>query len=662
MYCQICSAWNDNQRENCRRCRQKLLVVSRVYDLEGQDLFSDHPEEQYSLDEHLLERISILEEAVRRTATSVRQSLAVLHKLEQKTLVNQTGITTLRDLLESKHVFGHGEWSELWESRMEKQLLALEKRERFAMVKERIAALYRGPEAPPKGAGHDAPPEGGKRNAPKGGKRDTPPEGGKRDTPPRGGKRDTPPRGGKRDIFLRLLGEAEYALFALDVQRAVAVLEKAHGLDPENHELAFFLAEAFFNDGGNEVALAYFERVLGVKADHFESLVYSGVLCHQQDDGAKAEDLLKRAVAFYPDAFLPTFSLGAVYAARGRLSRAVEYLERAITIDAIPQALYLLGGCCYEMGKVTTAIRHLRAAIELDPTFEDAYHLLGLACLDRRWYRKALEAFREGQRLRPNKLDYRELIELLTGRQGEAPKVDDQAATCLRQAEDALHRGAMRDALSAYRRALAYDSENPTLLVGYAVACLQLGREREIEQVVDKVLALEPGERLKVGAYAILIEALRLEGKYREANRIGRLMLAGGSDFAKTVAYFEMAFNLADMGEDLDDALSFALSSVEHSPDELKQYPLAALGWVHYQRREFTESVDCLSRSNDLASSRRTLTHLGMALLAAGDRDQARLVLEQARGHRRERPLGDEVLEALRDGVRLLQDSPPTQR
>ena len=93
-----------------------------------------------------------------------------------------------------------------------------------------------------------------------------------------------------------------------------------------------------------------------------------------------------------------------------------------------------------------------------------------------------------------------------------------------------------------------------------------------------------------MGAYATLIEALRTEGKYREGNRIGRLMLAEGtSDFAKTVAYFELAFNLADMEEDLDEALAFARSSVEHSPEELKQFPLAALGWVHYQRREFSE-------------------------------------------------------------------------
>ena len=252
--------------ESCRRCHQKLLVISGAYTLEDQEVFEDPPEEQYSLDEHLLERISILEEAVRRTATSVRLSLGSLYKLEQKILVNQTGITTLRDLLETKQVFGHavsgascgnrGWRTSCWRSRS----ASASPRSRSGSPLSTAAASARSP-------------EGGQT---KGG---TSPEGGQ-----------------TRNTFLRLLDEAEYALLAFDVQRAVAALEQAHRLDPENHELAFFLAETFFNDGGNEAALAYFERVLAVKGDHFESLVYSGVLCHQQDDGERAEDLLKRAV------------------------------------------------------------------------------------------------------------------------------------------------------------------------------------------------------------------------------------------------------------------------------------------------------------------------------------------------------------------------------
>ncbi|MCP4663155.1 MAG: tetratricopeptide repeat protein [bacterium] len=614
MYCQVCGTGNPVEEEYCRRCQQKLMVVSGASAIEDQETFDSNPEEQFSFDEHLLERISILEEVVKRTAETTRYALGSLYKLEQKILVNQTGITTLRDLLESKRVIAREEWSELWESRMDRQLLALEKRERFAAVKEEIAALY---------------------------------------------------RGDGRNEFRQLLEEAEYSLLAFEIEDAMRILVEAHELDPDNHELSFFLGETFFNEGRSDAALRYFGRVLAIKPNHFESLVYSGVLHHEHRDAGGAEELLKRAVALYPDAFLPAFSLGAVYAAGGHLAQAVVFLERAAAADPIPQAFFLLGSCCYEMGRVTAAIRHLRETVRQDPASEEAHHLLGLAYLDRRWYRKALTAFREAQRLNPNRLRYHELMRLLAEPGGaepahgrSLPEVEGEAASLVRRAEESLHGGQSRQALSSYRQALSHDPDNPTLLVAYAMACLELGRAQEIESVVDKVIGLDPGDRLRATAYATLIEALRSEGRYREGNRVGRLLLSeGGSDFAKTVAYFEMAFNLAEIEEDLDDALSFARQSVELAPEELRQYPLAALGWVHYKRREFDQAVDCLTRSTELGTSSRTLTHLGMALLASGARERAREVLVRVRRlGEADGALQVKVLECLKDGARLLQD------
>ena len=100
MYCQVCGARNGEEQEYCRHCHQKLMVVSGPQAIEEQETFDAHPEEQFSFDEHLLERISILEEVVKRTTESLRQALGTIYKLEQQILVNQTGMTTLRDLLE----------------------------------------------------------------------------------------------------------------------------------------------------------------------------------------------------------------------------------------------------------------------------------------------------------------------------------------------------------------------------------------------------------------------------------------------------------------------------------------------------------------------------------------------------------------------------------
>jgi tetratricopeptide (TPR) repeat protein len=312
------------------------------------------------------------------------------------------------------------------------------------------------------------------------------------------------------------------------------------------------------------------------------------------------------------------------------------------------------------MGKLSSAVHYLQEAVRHDPAFEEAHHLLGLAYLDRHWTRKALDSFRQAQRLNPKRLQYQDLVSYLSGHNGAPlPEVGGEAEVWFRKGEEYRSRDNLKQAHSCYRRALALDPDNPTLLMSYALLCLHMNRSQEIEAVTRKVLDLNPGETLKATAYAALIEAMRSQGKYREGNRIGeRLLDEGSSNFTKSIAYYEMAYNLAEMEEDLDEALDYARRSVELAPDEIKQFPLAALGWVHYKRKEFDKAVDFLSRSSELGDSPTTLTHLGMALLASGEEDQARSVLAHARalGDRGE-ALQEKMMECMKDSARLIERS-----
>ena len=226
-------------------------------------------------------------------------------------------------------------------------------------------------------------------------------------------------------------------------------------------------------------------------------------------------------------------------------------------------------------------------------------------------------------------------------------------------AEASLDRGEIRGALSAYRHALGEDPENPALLVAYAMACLELGRIQEVESVIDKALELNPEEHLRATANATLMEALRSQGHYREGNRVGHQLLnEADSDFGKTVACFELALNLAEIEEDLDEALGYARRSVELAPDEVRPHSLAALGWVHFKRREFAQAVECLTRSSSAEGLEPHPEPPGHGLLAAGKRDEARKVLRRAR-KMSDSALGEKVLECLKDGTRRLQSGLP---
>ncbi|MDX1643836.1 MAG: tetratricopeptide repeat protein, partial [Thermoanaerobaculia bacterium] len=463
MLCQACGTPNDPDDEYCAKCQQKLLVVSGnvlVADVE----LEESEEEAVSFDEHLLERISLLEEAVRRSAETLQRVLSALNKQERNILVNHTGLTALGEVLEEKAVIDEEQWRTPWKAQLDHQLSALEKRQSFANIKERVAALYRGEE---------------------------------------------------REEFARLLEDAEFALYALDGARAVELLETAFAMDERNYELACFIGETHFNEGEAATALGYFVRVLESKPDHYQGLVYSGVILHEQGRVEDALGFLERAVDLYPESFLPLFSLGAVYAGEGELEAAVHYLERAVGIEPVPQASFLLGSAYYEMSELGRAIDSLERAVRHDPAFEEAHHLLGLAYLDRGWTRRALESFRRAQQLNPKKLRYGDLVRYLTGQAGSPlAQVEDGAAELLDAAEGELEGDAPDRALELYRRALASDPDNPTLLLSYALACLRVDDSGEAERAVRQLLEREPNEMLRATAYATLIEALRNEGRY----------------------------------------------------------------------------------------------------------------------------------------------------
>ena len=126
-FCQACGTPNPADQDICARCHQKLLIVSGAPGEEAEDLARDR-DADFSLDEHLLERVSILEEAVKRTAETVQRLVEALHKQEKNLLVSQTGFGTLRELLERRRLIGREEWADLWQAKMDYQLKALEKR------------------------------------------------------------------------------------------------------------------------------------------------------------------------------------------------------------------------------------------------------------------------------------------------------------------------------------------------------------------------------------------------------------------------------------------------------------------------------------------------------------------------------------------------------
>jgi tetratricopeptide (TPR) repeat protein len=605
MLCQSCSAYNEDDREFCFRCQNKLLVLSGVNAFEEDEVEEYEEEGDLSLDEHLLERVSALEEIVKRTAETLRSVVDAVQKHERAIFINQTGLLSAKELLEKKNVISSDELVELWESKMGEQMLALEKKQRFIERKDRIASLFRGE---------------------------------------------------KRERFLQLLTEAESAIDAFEPDRGIKALEEAFKLDRDNYELSFFLGEMFFNDGNLDRAKHYLERTLDVQPDHFDAAVFYGVLLHERQDLKGAERWLRRAIQISQESFLPYFSLGAIYARKGKLLRAQKFLEKAIQIEQLPQAHFLLGTIFYDKGQLERAIRSFQSALKLDPEYEEAIYHLGLCYLDRNWNRKAIDCFQEALELNPNKIEYQQALKIYDGISAHAPLDRSPAADEFKQAEAFATQGNYIEALDHYRRASVVDPDNVSILMPYALLCSHLDMNNEAINVSRRVLKDRPSEVVAAAAYTTLVEALRAEGNFKEANRALEEMLRDySSNYAKSIAYYEKAYNLAEMEENLDEALESAQLALRYSPKELKQFPLAALGWVYFKRRDYPNAVDFLTKSADLGPTATNLMHLGMALLESGQKDRARQVFRKAKSFKMKGAgLEEKILEQIRSTTKLI--------
>jgi tetratricopeptide (TPR) repeat protein len=452
MYCQTCGARNPDDEEFCARCHSKLLILSGVGVVEEG---SEAPEE-IPFDEHLLERISTLEDVVKRTGEAVKTLFETIGNLEKNLFVAHTGVLALQETLERGGVVRSEEVLDLWETKMDERMQAVEKKDRFLERRDRIMSRFPGED---------------------------------------------------REGFVRRLSEAEFAILALDADRGVRMLEDLSRLDRGNVELAFYLAETFFSGGDLERAAGYFKRILAVESNHFESLVYSGIAASESGETEAAESLLNRAVERKPEAILPHFALGALYANGARWDEAEEALSRAIDVASVASAHVLLGTVLRAEGKTREAIRFVRDFLEKHP-----------------------------------------------------------------------------------------------------------------------------------------------------------------SKTSRAVAYYELATTLAESDEDLDSALDYAGRALAEAPDELKPYPLAAMGWVHYKRKEFDRAIDCLRRSSERAAQPTTFHHLGMAYLAAGKPEEAKAAFTRAKTVARGGSLEDRMLRQVRSNIRFVEkfvrkkESPPARK
>jgi len=581
LFCQVCGTKNPSGQERCVRCGAKLLIVSgppeEDPELTEEGLFRAQEE----LEEHILERLTALEEGFRQLSTIIGATVERTAQIEHNLTVTHAGVEVLGELLESRGVLSRTEISSGWERSVDREMISRDLSRRFRQRSQRILSL----------AEHT---------------------------------------GDASEAFRRQLRALEIALLGRQIDLARELATELIRMAPENDELWSFIGEAAFETGDLESARIAFARVLELRGPHYETLIYLGTALSDLGELDEAESVLRQALEMAPDSFLPRFTLGALEVIRNRFARALTLLEDAVALDELPQVWHLIGICQLNLGHAGKAITAFRRAVELAPEFEDALYQLGLAYLRRGWNRRARETFQRLLALDPQRLQYQETVRLL---RVEPPRdLPPEVASLLRRAEAALERGRPRAALRDFEEAVRLAPGEAGLHATAALLASSLGENRRAVVHAHAVLDDPPADSpYLAAAIAALLESLRHAGRVRAARRLGRRLYGASPDaLSRAMAAYELAVVGAETGEDLEGARSLALEALETIPKELRHYPLAILGDIALKHGRPREAVGYLEQAADIAELPAVLRQLAIARLAAGDAAGAEEALEAA--------------------------------
>ena len=186
-------------------------------------------------------------------------------------------------------------------------------------------------------------------------------------------------------------GEYEAAL-----NNALDALE----IDPKNATSLAILGEVYTDVGNWDVAEDYLQQAADIDAENVLLLRNLAYLSEMRGDYDAAVELYDQAIAVEPHRFDLYIEKGRQYRvglldyekANEEYQKAVEVYRSAVTLDA-------LGDGLYNAGDHLQAVRVLREATEMDPTYGPAFVHLGMALYARRNYEDAAFELEKGLKL-----------------------------------------------------------------------------------------------------------------------------------------------------------------------------------------------------------------------------------------------------------------------
>jgi len=306
-----------------------------------------------SNEEHLLERISALENRLGRLTEKLERGLDLLLQQTQDAHFDRALVKALVGLLTDDGVIEGEKLERLWLDRCQKDAEEQLETERREELRLQILAGYHGNEAV---------------------------------------------------AFEQSINEGFLFIDDDQPQRGIRSLERAVEMVKDNSVLLYFVGEYFFKTGKTRRARTYLARAYELSPRDRRVSLLLGLTCADEGDVARAKELLSIATRLGGSTFAAHYGLGRLFIAEAQWREALHEFKLALASKVSPEAHYALGCLYYQMSRDGLAARHLRKALELDEDYSEAFYMLGLIA-ERAGHKRVAEEYfqRAGAGLRVRK-------------------------------------------------------------------------------------------------------------------------------------------------------------------------------------------------------------------------------------------------------------------
>jgi tetratricopeptide (TPR) repeat protein len=277
-------------------------------------------------DEHLLERVSVLENRLGRLADRMERALDLLLRQAQNSYLDRALLKSLIALLAEDGVVENEALERAWQQRCEQDAATQEQSSRRDQLRAKIAASYSGAD---------------------------------------------------RRSFEQLVNEG-FSLLETQNPAGIESLRRAVEKDPQNGPLLSFVGEQFFRTSKMKLARQYLTKAVAFAPEDNHLLLLLGLACADEGETERAKELLATTMQRGGPSFAAHFGLGRLFVAEQQWQKALREFKRALASKPSPEAHYALGCLYYQLGRDGLATRHLLKAVDLDPNYAESFHLLGL--------------------------------------------------------------------------------------------------------------------------------------------------------------------------------------------------------------------------------------------------------------------------------------------